>query len=334
VRWAIKHEGQAVSPSKRYDSKVLSKILSHFFIVVGLFYAGLTFASLLNSFYWLFDVLTHFNLQYALALMVCLVMVLVLRPNSRYALLFASALLVNAYFLSPFFWPRSSPSPSGNALHIVSLNVLMDNQEYQKVSSYLREASVDVVFLSEIEPELMNMLGQELADIYPYVYDESMEGAHGLAMMSKQPFVQTETIPLDERHHRFLTAEITWQGQLVKIYAAHPHPPLSPFWTKSRDDEIRVIREAIALETNAHIFLGDFNASPWSNPMRQLFAQTRLRHAAKGFGIYPTWRYKTMLLGVPLDHILVSDEWQVASYTLGRDVGSDHFPVIAELHLK
>jgi endonuclease/exonuclease/phosphatase (EEP) superfamily protein YafD len=312
---------------------VLPKILSRFFIVLGLFYAGLTFASLLNPFYWLFDVFTHFNIQYAIALMICLVMVLVLRSSPRYALLFAIALLVNAYVLLPFFWPKPVRSSSENTLRVMNLNVLTDNQDYQRISGYLRETSADVVFLSEIEPELMDMLEQDLLDVYPHVYDESMEGTHGLAMISKQPFVQTETIPLDDRHHRFLTAEIMWQGQLVKIYAAHPHPPLSPFWTKSRDDELQVIREVIASETNAHIFLGDFNASPWSNPMRQLFANTRLRHAAKGFGIYPTWRYKTMLLGVPLDHILVSDEWQVASYTLGRDVGSDHFPVVAELYL-
>lgn len=312
---------------------MLPKILSRFFTGVGLFYAGLTSASLLNPFYWLFDVLTHFNIQYTIALIVCLIMVLVLRSSRRYALLFALALLVNAYFLFPYFWPQSASSASGNALRVMNLNVFTDNREYQRISGYLREASADVVFLSEIEPELMDMLEQELGDIYPYVYDEAMEGTHGLAMISKQPFVQTETVPLDERHHRFLTAEITWQGQPVKIYAAHPHPPLSPFWTKSRDDELRVIRDGIASEMNAHIFLGDFNASPWSNPMRQLFAQTRLRHGAEGFGIYPTWRYKTMLLGVPLDHILISDEWQVASYTLGRDVGSDHFPVVAELYL-
>jgi endonuclease/exonuclease/phosphatase (EEP) superfamily protein YafD len=312
---------------------MLLKIFSRFSMVTGLLFSGLTFASLLNPFYWLFDVFTHFNIQYAIGLIVCLAMVLVLRSSRRYALLFAAALLVNAYLLLPFFWPSSVNSPSKDVLRMMNLNVFTDNQEYRRVSSYLREASVDVVFLSEVEPELMNLLEQELADIYPYLYDESMEGTHGLAMISKQPFVQTETIPLDERHHRFLTAEITWQGQPVKIYAAHPHPPLSPFWTRSRDDEIQVIRELVALESKAHIFLGDFNAAPWSNPMRQLFAQTRLRPAAKGFGIYPTWRYKTMLLGVPLDHILVSDEWQVASYILGRDVGSDHFPVIAELYL-
>jgi endonuclease/exonuclease/phosphatase (EEP) superfamily protein YafD len=267
-----------------------------------------------------------------------LIVVLLLRSSRRYAFVFAVALLVNAYFLLPFFWPGSTGSPTNdalynNALRVMNLNVFTDNQDYQAISSYLREANADVVFLSEIEPELMKMLQQELADIYPNVYDESMEGTHGLAFISKQPFVQTETIPLDDRHHRFLTAEIEWQGEVVKLYGAHPHPPLSPFWTRSRDEEIQVIRDLIASESNAHIFLGDFNASPWSHPMRQLFARTRLRHAAQGFGIYPTWRYKTMLLGAPLDHILISSEWQVDSYTLGRDVGSDHFPVVAELHL-
>jgi endonuclease/exonuclease/phosphatase (EEP) superfamily protein YafD len=317
--------------SKLYNSGVSPKIFSRFFIAVGALFSALTFASLLSPFYWLFDVLTHFNFQYALALIVCLL--LVLRSSPRYALLFAAALLVNAYWLFPFFWPSSTKAPSGDVLRVINLNVFTDNQKYQRVSSYLREANIDVAFLSEIEPALMEKLTQDLADVYPHIYDESMEGTHGLAMISKHSFVKTETVPLDDRHHRFLTAELTWQGQDIKIYAAHPHPPLSPFWTKSRDDELQVIRDALRLESKAHIFIGDFNASPWSSPMRQLFAQTRLRHAAKGFGIYPTWRYKTLLLGAPLDHILVSDEWQVTSYSVGSDVGSDHFPLIAELSL-
>jgi endonuclease/exonuclease/phosphatase (EEP) superfamily protein YafD len=138
---------------------------------------------------------------------------------------------------------------------------------------------------------------------------------------------------LDERHHRFLTAQLQWQGRTVTFYGAHPHPPLAPRWAQSRNDELQTIMMQVRQEANPHVLLGDLNAAPWSSVMRQLFGQTRLRHASLGFGMFPTWRYKTWLIAAPLDHILVSNEWQVRFYAPGAFVGSDHLPVLAQLHL-
>jgi endonuclease/exonuclease/phosphatase (EEP) superfamily protein YafD len=309
------------------------KALTFLVLFLGLFFSLTSFASVLRRFYWLFDVLTHFSLLFAIALTFCVLVGLLIGVRPYLLGLFAIALVINLYFLFPFFWPRTVSESNSSPLRVISLNVLTSNQEYEKITTYLREASADIVLLSEIEPELMAVIKDSLADLYPHLYDEAMEGTHGLAFISRLPFTKTETVPLDERHHRFLTAELEWQGQPFKIYGSHPHAPLAGRWARSRDEEIAVIREHISQETKPHILLGDFNASPWSTPMVQLFARTKLRHAALGFGIYPTWRYKTMILGAPIDHILVSQEWQVSSYKVERDVGSDHFPVVAVLHL-
>jgi endonuclease/exonuclease/phosphatase (EEP) superfamily protein YafD len=310
----------------------MAKLLRYLSLGLGLLLFLLTSASFLNPLYWLFDVLTHFNLQYALGLTACIVIALVLRSRWIYSLIFFLALLANAYLLFPYFWPAKALS-STPSLRVVTLNVFTDNQDYKKITDYLRASGGDIVFVSEIELELMTTLHNDLLELYPYIYDESMEGTHGLAFISKYPFLTAQTIPLDERHHRYIKATLEWQGKLVSVYGAHPHPPLAARWASSRDNEIRVIGDAIKQENNPTIFLGDFNASPWSNPMRQLFAKTGLYPAAKGFGMYPTWRYKTMLLGAPLDHLLLSPQWAVTSYRVEGDVGSDHFPVVAEVYL-
>jgi endonuclease/exonuclease/phosphatase (EEP) superfamily protein YafD len=300
-------------------------------ISLGCFFSLLTLTSFLKGFYWLFDVFTHFHFHYTVGLGLCILLLIFLRPRWSYLGLFLVALGLNVYLLWPYFWPR--PSLLANTLSVATLNVYTDNSDYQKIIDYLQGANLDVVFLSEIEPPLMEKLQQDLKGQYPHAWDESMEGTHGLAFISKQP-LQGETIALDERQHRFIKVGLEFQGQKIAIYAAHPHPPLSPFWSKSRDDEIAVIQEHIQQESNPHIFLGDFNASPWSKPLQELFKETTLFHGAKGFGIYPTWRYKTILLSAPLDHILLSSEWQVTEYRLDSDIGSDHFPVVAKVFLR
>jgi endonuclease/exonuclease/phosphatase (EEP) superfamily protein YafD len=307
------------------------KLFSRLVLGLGVFLTILTVASFLNPLYWLFDVLTHFNVQYATGLTACIAMALALRSRWQYGSIFLVALLANCYLLFPFFWPLK-PVSSTPSLRVVTLNVFTDNHDYQKIIEYLRTSDSDVVFISEIEPELMVALREDLLELYPYIYDESMEGTHGLAFVSKHP-LQSESIALDQRYHRFIRATLEWQGREVSIYGAHPHPPLAGSWAKSRNNEIAVIRDQLQQEFKPHIFLGDFNASPWSYPMQQLFKQTTLKHGAKGFGLYPTWRYKTLLLGAPLDHILVSPEWKVIAYRLESDIGSDHFPVVADIFL-
>jgi endonuclease/exonuclease/phosphatase (EEP) superfamily protein YafD len=309
------------------------RTLTFFVLFFGFFFSVMSLACLLKPWFWVFDVLTHFNLQYFLALALFLVVGISLGVRPSILLLFALALLANAYVLVPFFWPQRRLEPTTNPLRVIALNVLTSNRQYDRITTYLREANADLVLLAEIEPELMARIRTSLAKLYPHIYDESMDGTHGLALLSKLPFLSTKTVLLDERHHRFLTAELEWQGKRFKICGAHPHAPLSERWTRSRDEEIRVIGEHLRQETKPYILLGDFNASPWSTPMQDLTAQTKLRHAARGFGIYPTWRYKTMLFGAPIDHILVSQDWQVSAYKVDRGVGSDHFPVVALLHL-
>ena len=135
-------------------------------------------------------------------------------------------------------------------------------------------------------------------------------------------------------HFRIQYAVLEWQDQPVMVYGAHPNPPLGIRGTQQRDSELTEIRHILGRETQPLILLGDLNASPWSAPMRQIFAETDLRHGSHGHGIRPTWWFGTQLLALPYDHILVSSEWQVLTYEIGPDIGSDHFPVLADVVLE
>lgn len=78
--------------------------------------------------------------------------------------------------------------------------------------------------------------------------------------------------------------------------------------------------------------------APWSHAMRNLTTETGLRYATDGYGIWPTWfvgqSFVGPLLGAPLDHILLSPQWQVIDYTESGDIGSDHVPLQADLILQ
>jgi hypothetical protein len=57
-----------------------------------------------------------------------------------------------------------------------------------------------------------------------------------------------------------------------------------------------------------------------------------LTSARNGFGIVSSWRpLRGLTGGLPLDHILHSDELQAVKFERGPWLGSDHQPILASL---
>jgi endonuclease/exonuclease/phosphatase (EEP) superfamily protein YafD len=75
----------------------------------------------------------------------------------------------------------------------------------------------------------------------------------------------------------------------------------------------------------------DFNITPWSPVFADILEGSGLRDSSLGFGVAPTWLSRPLFFGLPIDHILVSPDIKVKNRHVGPDVGSDHFPVIADL---
>lgn len=51
-----------------------------------------------------------------------------------------------------------------------------------------------------------------------------------------------------------------------------------------------------------------------------------------GRGIFNTFNANNIVMRWPLDHLFVSEEFRIKEFNELGDVGSDHFPLYAELH--
>ena len=78
------------------------------------------------------------------------------------------------------------------------------------------------------------------------------------------------------------------------------------------------------------LLLGDMNLTPWSPAFADLLQQTGLRDGRLGFGLLPTWPARWGVLGIPIDHALISPAVTIHQMEIGRDVGSDHRPLVIE----
>ena len=98
-----------------------------------------------------------------------------------------------------------------------------------------------------------------------------------------------------------------------------------------RKEQLAAIPTYLAEERGPLLLLGDLNATPWCHAFRKLVTASRLRRTSQGGGLHLSWPVNFLPLRIQIDHCLTSSELAVISQKLGPDVGSDHFPLIAEL---
>lgn len=75
------------------------------------------------------------------------------------------------------------------------------------------------------------------------------------------------------------------------------------------------------------------NVTPWSPVFSDLLREGGLLNTSQGHGLFGSWPAWLPAGRIPIDHCLVTPDWQVDSKRLGPDIGSDHLPVMVDLRL-
>ncbi|WP_237319451.1 endonuclease/exonuclease/phosphatase family protein [Streptomyces sp. JJ36] len=170
-------------------------------------------------------------------------------------------------------------------------------------------------------------------DAYPYrVVLPGDSAAAGSALLSSRPL---RTLPPVPGTLTMPGALVEFGGATVRVQVAHPMPPLfrsvGP-WRR----ELGALRDyAAAHRAEPLLMAGDFNASQDHAAFRALL-ETGLRDAARleGRSRTPTWPTATAPpLGAQIDHVLVSEEFEVRDAVFLDLRGSDHRALLADVKL-
>lgn len=115
------------------------------------------------------------------------------------------------------------------------------------------------------------------------------------------------------------------------LLTVHPIPPLSGF--SIRNQQLKVVAEERAKWGKSLIVMGDLNLSQWSYYFQELLNKTNLKDTQMGQGVQLSWPAYSQWIKIPIDHVLISEDWHVLNRRLGPNVGSDHLPVIVDLSI-
>jgi len=268
---------------------------------------------------WLIDLASHWQWLFLLGLVVFAG--LACCRDKRWAVLLLAL---------PLPWlTASAPAPTGEpqaqVLAVASANVHLHNRNTEALTAWLAQEKPDVLVLLEVSPAYAQGL-RTLRD-YPFQHIVAEDSPFGIAVLSRHPLQQIEVIE-DAQGIAHIEALLQWHGQPVGIIAVHPMPPLAPQYHSERNAKLATLATHATASGIPTVLAGDLNATPWSSAFSGL-EQLGLRRAS---GLAATWPAVLQgVLGLPIDHVLVTQHWAVVARKVGPQLGSDHLPVLVHL---
>ncbi|MEU0332429.1 endonuclease/exonuclease/phosphatase family protein [Streptomyces sp. NPDC006193] len=218
---------------------------------------------------------------------------------------------------------------------VAALRVLTSNVEFGRgapaLVPVLRDRRPDVVFVEECESGCRAALQREFATVYPHRRAVEADGSAGSLILSRFPLKPAPEVP-GSMGMPGAVADV--RGHAVRLQLAHPAPPL-PGQVDLWHRELGRLRAFAAGTRTPTLLAGDFNASQDHAAFRRIL-DTGLTDAARltGHDRTPSWPSRTAsVLGVQIDHVLLSADFSATSARFLHVPGTDHRALVVDLVL-
>ncbi len=295
--------------------------------------------------HWLCELTSHFRVQYFGFALACVAGFACFRAR-RWMMVGLVCVLLNALVIVPWYLPRSltEARPREHNLRVLLCNVLWSNKNYAALVDLVRAEQPDVFVLQEVGKEMLGSL-KLLDSEYPFQRTVWEHDGRIVCFSRGELEDFDSSIASGDPHQRIVT-KLKLNGRSVSLITIHPPPPVS---NKDLEERNRQMAEAASIARQLPpptIIIGDFNASLWTPYFAELVKESGLTDARQGFGVLPTWPnfLPTLkkplglnlfpLAKIPIDHCLISPDIKVVNCRTGRDVGSDHMPLIVDLFIQ
>jgi endonuclease/exonuclease/phosphatase (EEP) superfamily protein YafD len=295
---------------------------------ISLLVASATPFACAAGWWWPFELLSHFRVHY-IWLLTPLTAGLFVAKRYRVALVTGCCLIWNLVLVAPDFWGSSALVDSSVHLRVMSANVHTSNRDYERFLQTVRAADPDVLLVMEIDERWLQAM-EELRDDYPHGTSAPRADNFGIGLFSKLPVEAPQVKYVGSAGVPSIQGCLKVGDEKVNIVGTHPLPPMGRN-SALRNEQLSAIADLAAGINGPVIVAGDLNTTPWSPFFRKLLKRSGTRDSRRGFGVQPTWPSHWGSAGIPIDHVLVSDEIHVKDRHVGPAFGSDHRAVVVDL---
>lgn len=287
----------------------------------------------LARFFWVFELFTHFRIQFFAAFFFLLTLSLYIRAW-REALVATIFVCFHGSALAPWYIAPPKVDANGPTIQLMSANVLTSNTHYDDFLAIVKENDPDMLLVQEINDAWLTALDPLRSD-YPYVTAEARSDNFGIATFSRIELTKSEIMFDPESLVPSIQSIVELDGHSVTVINYHTLPPAGPRYAKTRNRQLAFLKDKVVSTDNHVIIAGDLNTTMWSPHYLDLVREGKLKNARKGFGLQPTWmRDRIPFLTLPLDHVLCSAHLHATASKVLPSFGSDHRAILVNLALQ
>ncbi len=265
--------------------------------------------------------------------------------GARAPLLVAASVLLaatNLYLLVQPALELPAAQASGARLtpvKVASFDVVSDESLPDFVSwAKDKKQRPDVVGLQNLTTPWRDRITQ-LADVYPFsasaLYKETGVKED---IVSRFPILDA-SVYRPTGGHTAIRATVIIEGEAVQVFVIDPNKATSQTRWAERNQYLGLVSQWVATQAAGRpaIMLGDWNVTPWSPFYADVFEQSSLRRGDTGVlppATHTLARLPIPLLGLNDDHVAVSRRITVEGCAPGPDLGSDHLPLVCQIHVR
>ncbi|QTL36418.1 endonuclease/exonuclease/phosphatase family protein [Pseudoalteromonas viridis] len=303
---------------------------------------AITLLPCVNSDHWLFRCWEFPRLQIMLLILLNSLLLFVFKTD--YYAFYLAAMIVcfawQAHWVMPYIpgYPTEVPGAKAALSHTVKIltaNVLMSNRNATHLVACIHQHRPDMILTLESDEWWQDQL-HAIHDDYPYRVAVPQSNLYGMHLYSKLRLTDTQVAYLVESDIPSIHCHVEVDDStVVHCHFLHPAPPSPTENTsaKPRDKELLCIARQVRPDLYPTIVTGDLNDVAWSPTTRAFRARSGLLDPRIGRGFFNTFHADYVCARWPLDHLFHSHHFHIIDIKRLEHIGSDHFPLLTELHL-
>lgn len=259
------------------------------------------------------------------------------RPDAFFSAALALALAFQLFRIFPYLpiapvqVARATSVDPDRSIRLLVMNILMENRRSDDVLNLIEETDPDVVLAVETDEWWDDRL-RALDEAYPHSVRHPQGNYYGMHLFSRLELISPEVRYLvDQDIPSIRTSICLPSGECIDFFGVHPRPPDPGQDTETRNAEILLIAREMKADRTPAIVAGDLNDVAWSHTTRLFQRISSALDPRRGRGMFSTFHAAYPIFRWPLDHIFHEASFTLVRLVRCRSIGSDHFPVFAEL---
>ena len=242
-----------------------------------------------------------------------------------------------AWPVVPYFLPERSPAATGDpaAAPVLTIAVIQLDRESENtvLLGKLFETNADLVLAGGVGNRFYQESFQAARERYPVHWISTPnENTPGLWCFTRlelaRDLSRTRTREAGEPSCDW-TLKLG-DGSLFRLTATLPPEPWLAAHYPRRRQALLAIADAAGAHEGPRMVAGPLRLNPFSDLFDEVLANGRVRDSGRGHGFQSTWM-PLPPFGLPLEHVLVSDHWQVLSREVTSIKGSSSRLLVVKL---